>query len=131
MQVSLVRIPTNCMLLLYYSGFPWLPIIAYSIVKVLQADTKCWINNVGAWEWIIYVPNLLSLIVSILTMKPLLILGCFGTYWFPQINSGFLHHKVVTLLFSIKRVCRSKLLNVQLHQYHYHLVQHFSFLNLY
>ena len=49
------------------AGFPWLPVILYSIVKLVLEDEGCWIKNLGAWEWLIYLPNLLALVVSDVT----------------------------------------------------------------
>jgi hypothetical protein len=49
---------------------PLLPISVYSLLKHSTDDTRCWINNMGGWEWIIYVPNLLSMAVSITSNLP-------------------------------------------------------------
>ncbi|ELU10120.1 hypothetical protein CAPTEDRAFT_219484 [Capitella teleta] len=45
-------------------GFPCIPVCIYSILKALHADESCWVGNMAVWEWLIYVPNLLSLAMN-------------------------------------------------------------------
>ncbi|CAD5110662.1 DgyrCDS40 [Dimorphilus gyrociliatus] len=45
-------------------GFPWLPITAYSLIRFLNANSSCWIQNLGWLEWIIYGPNLSALLLN-------------------------------------------------------------------
>ncbi|XP_042901863.1 calcitonin gene-related peptide type 1 receptor isoform X2 [Parasteatoda tepidariorum] len=45
--------------------FPVVPVGIYAIIRATLADDKCWIQHAEPYEWIMYAPNLLSLIVNI------------------------------------------------------------------
>ncbi|ELU14839.1 hypothetical protein CAPTEDRAFT_128185 [Capitella teleta] len=59
--------PPSSKLLLFVLGwgFPWLPVIAYSGIRYFFADDNCWVATYGSWDWLIYVPNLLSLAANL------------------------------------------------------------------
>ncbi|XP_074659537.1 calcitonin gene-related peptide type 1 receptor-like [Tubulanus polymorphus] len=46
-------------------GFPLLPVMIYSIIRISLFDETCWILNIGAFEWIHYVPNLAAIVFNL------------------------------------------------------------------
>ncbi|KAL5007022.1 hypothetical protein ScPMuIL_015828 [Solemya velum] len=51
---------------IYGWGLSWVPVLAYSSVRLTVAgfDQKCWVDHAGNYEWIIYIPNLMCVLVS-------------------------------------------------------------------
>ncbi|XP_013389737.1 calcitonin gene-related peptide type 1 receptor [Lingula anatina] len=47
-------------------GFPLLPVAVYSLIKASSKQNReCWVPNMAGFEWIIYTPNLLSLVMNL------------------------------------------------------------------
>ncbi|XP_069111912.1 calcitonin gene-related peptide type 1 receptor-like isoform X2 [Argopecten irradians] len=48
-------------------GGPWIPVIAYSIIRAVDTDLdkSCWVNHADGFEYFIYVPSLLTLAANI------------------------------------------------------------------
>lgn len=42
-------------------GFPLIPVITYSVIRAVIADTDCWTVPTGVYEWITHSPMLLAL----------------------------------------------------------------------
>jgi hypothetical protein len=51
--------------LLYSAGFPVLPVIVYALLRKIFSDNDCWALPTDPIEWVLNVPSLLSLLVSI------------------------------------------------------------------
>ncbi|KAI8777332.1 calcitonin receptor, partial [Biomphalaria glabrata] len=50
----------------YFIGwvFPLLPTGIYALVRFLSSNQGCWVSHAGYYEWIIYSPNILCILVS-------------------------------------------------------------------
>lgn len=48
-------------------GVSWVPIVIYSILRATDDDLneRCWVRDAGAYEWIIYTPNMLCLFFNV------------------------------------------------------------------
>ncbi|XP_064648245.1 calcitonin gene-related peptide type 1 receptor-like isoform X2 [Lineus longissimus] len=46
-------------------GIPAVPVIIYSIIRVLYANESCWVLSYRQWNWLYYVPNMLCLGVNL------------------------------------------------------------------
>jgi len=51
--------------LLYSTGFPVLPVTVYALMRKIYSDNDCWALPTELIEWVLNVPCLLSLLVSI------------------------------------------------------------------
>ncbi|XP_052812035.1 calcitonin gene-related peptide type 1 receptor-like [Mya arenaria] len=51
---------------------PALPIAIYSTFRSIYANDICWVKNAGGFEWIVYTPNLLSILVNLLFLLGIL-----------------------------------------------------------
>ncbi|XP_050388452.1 calcitonin gene-related peptide type 1 receptor, partial [Patella vulgata] len=51
----------------YLAGWvsPVLPVLIYSMIRIYRQDQECWVQNTGYYEWILYVPNLLCILVNV------------------------------------------------------------------
>ncbi|XP_064613927.1 calcitonin gene-related peptide type 1 receptor-like isoform X2 [Liolophura sinensis] len=45
-------------------GVSAIPVLIYSIIRAVLADESCWIIHAGVYEWIVYLPNLLCIVVN-------------------------------------------------------------------
>ncbi|GAB1597487.1 calcitonin gene-related peptide type 1 receptor isoform X2 [Argonauta hians] len=54
-------------------GFPLVPNLIYAIIRAAMYNDRCWMNNAGGYEWILYTPNLLCLIGNFLFLIYILI----------------------------------------------------------
>ncbi|XP_045169747.2 calcitonin gene-related peptide type 1 receptor-like [Mercenaria mercenaria] len=51
---------------------PSIPVCVYSIMRWKFANDICWVNNAGAFEWILYSPNLLSILINLIFLLGIL-----------------------------------------------------------
>ncbi|XP_048247536.1 calcitonin gene-related peptide type 1 receptor-like isoform X1 [Haliotis rufescens] len=58
----------------YIGGFvgPMVPVIAYAIVRGVRNDQSCWVRHAGGYEWIIYTPNLLCIVINLFFLASIL-----------------------------------------------------------
>lgn len=56
----------------------WIPALAYSIIRATTKDfdSDCWIHNIDGYEWLLYTPNLLSLVVNIIFLGNIIRILC-------------------------------------------------------
>ncbi|XP_046585307.1 calcitonin gene-related peptide type 1 receptor-like [Haliotis rubra] len=44
---------------------PLLPVLIYAAIRAVRGDKGCWVQNAGSFEWLVYVPNLLCILVNV------------------------------------------------------------------
>ncbi|XP_048754415.2 calcitonin gene-related peptide type 1 receptor-like [Ostrea edulis] len=49
-------------------GFPVIPLSIYTGIKSTVQKTGCWVDELGVFEWVVYVPNLVCIIVNVLLL---------------------------------------------------------------
>lgn len=54
----------ECVNVLSTSGFPLLPVLIYALLRIIDSDKDCWAMPTDPSEWVLNVPSLLSLLVS-------------------------------------------------------------------
>ncbi|XP_076090371.1 calcitonin gene-related peptide type 1 receptor-like [Mytilus galloprovincialis] len=65
--IQAFRVPKN--LTWYYItgwGGSLIPILVYVIVRLTTADYDCWVKNIGIYEWILYIPNLICILLNLM-----------------------------------------------------------------
>ncbi|KAH3891605.1 hypothetical protein DPMN_015709 [Dreissena polymorpha] len=51
---------------------PIAPVLAYSVFRWKFANDTCWVKNAGPLEWIVYTPNLLSILANLMFLVGIL-----------------------------------------------------------
>ncbi|CAG2242008.1 unnamed protein product [Mytilus edulis] len=84
------KVPTN---LAWYYIVGWggalTPVIAYLIIRLQIADNECWVKNIGIYEWIIYIPNLLCILMNVVFLCSILKILLTGLQNHPNEPSNF------------------------------------------
>ncbi|ELT90620.1 hypothetical protein CAPTEDRAFT_170147 [Capitella teleta] len=76
-------------LFFFHSGCSAVCIVIYAAIRGPQSNTHCWAKNFGHFEWIVYAPNLLCLIVNMATLVNILRILLFKMHSHPHEPNSF------------------------------------------